>query len=159
MYFAHDEPRPAPFNADDLTAEHAKEFGAYLNEVTRGLSERHPEGSVEERAARTLKEAIGIHLHALNECFDDEEPETLQARKAAWTPTPTRRSRPPAACSRRGRRPQRSMRHPASSSEYGCATCPCGQGLLPLSGVLSSGDVTSGFLKRPHCVGPVLQSA
>lgn len=84
MYFAHDEPRPAPFNADDLTAEHAKDLGGYLNEAARHLSRQHPKGSVEERAARTLKEAVGIHLDALNECFEDEEPETLQARKAAW---------------------------------------------------------------------------
>lgn len=45
-YFAHDEPRPAPFNADELTAEHAKELGGYLNEVARHLSDKHPEGSV-----------------------------------------------------------------------------------------------------------------
>lgn len=84
MYFAHDEPRPAPFNADDLTAEHAKQLGAYLDGIVRHLSDKHPEGSVEERAARTLKEAVGVHLDALNECFEDEEPETLRARKAAW---------------------------------------------------------------------------
>ncbi|MEU7260622.1 hypothetical protein AB0B21_33150 [Streptomyces rimosus] len=25
-----------------------------------------------------------MHLDGLNECFEDEEPETLRARKAAW---------------------------------------------------------------------------
>ncbi|MYR41279.1 hypothetical protein [Streptomyces sp. SID5910] len=84
MYFAHDEPRPAPFNADELTAQHAKELGHFLTEVTKHLRESHPEGSFEHRAARTLHESVGVHLDALNECFEDEEPVTLQARKAAW---------------------------------------------------------------------------
>ncbi|MFI9031163.1 hypothetical protein [Streptomyces sp. NPDC053560] len=84
MYFAHDEPRTAPFNADDLREEHAQELSAYLTEVTRHLVQKHPEGSLEQRAARTMEEAVGIHLDALKECFGDEEPETLRARKAAW---------------------------------------------------------------------------
>ncbi|RSO49636.1 hypothetical protein DMH15_02915 [Streptomyces sp. WAC 06725] len=75
---------PAPFNADDLKPEHAEELGAFLNGIVRHLSGKHPEGSVEERAARTLKEVVGVHLDGLNEYFEDEEPETLRARKAAW---------------------------------------------------------------------------
>ncbi|MEU7222267.1 hypothetical protein [Streptomyces chrestomyceticus] len=84
MYFAHDEPRPAPFNADELTHEHAKDLGVFLTEVTQQLRASHPEGSFEHRAARTLHEAVAVHLDALNECFEDAEPVTLQARKAAW---------------------------------------------------------------------------
>ncbi|MGW7197351.1 hypothetical protein [Streptomyces chryseus] len=83
-YFAHDEPRPAPFNAADLKPEHAKAIGAFLGERVKDLRAKHPSGSPEERAARTLKEAVGTRLDALNECFEDEEPETLQARTTAW---------------------------------------------------------------------------
>ncbi|MFE3163385.1 hypothetical protein [Streptomyces sp. NPDC059224] len=83
-YFAHDEPRPAPFNADELKPEHAKAIGAFLDERVKELRAKHPAGSPEDRAARTLKEAVGVHLDALNECFEDEEPETLQARKTSW---------------------------------------------------------------------------
>ncbi|MCL3999026.1 hypothetical protein [Streptomyces lavenduligriseus] len=83
-YFMSDEPRPAPFNADDLKPEHAKALGEFLEQVSKTLSEKHPADSFEGRAARTLREAVGVHLDTLHECFDDEEPETLKARKQAW---------------------------------------------------------------------------
>ncbi|MET9607055.1 hypothetical protein ABZZ17_18545 [Streptomyces sp. NPDC006512] len=79
-----DEPRVAPFNADDLKQEHAKSLIEYLDQIWKTLAEKHAADSFEGRAARTLREAVGIHQDALNECFDDEEPETLEARKQAW---------------------------------------------------------------------------
>ncbi|MFE4663301.1 hypothetical protein ACFRFJ_42290 [Streptomyces hydrogenans] len=83
-YFASDEPRPAPFNADELKMEHGKALSDFLERVAQTLSEKHPADSFEGRAARTLREAVGGHLDALHVTFDDEEPETVEARKQAW---------------------------------------------------------------------------
>ncbi|WP_372412070.1 hypothetical protein [Streptomyces luteireticuli] len=84
FYFFHDEPRVAPFNADELTEEHVAQLRRFLQARVEELRERHPAGSPEERAAQVLHESVATQIDELAYCFDDEEPATLKSRLAAW---------------------------------------------------------------------------
>ncbi|WP_326617671.1 hypothetical protein OG863_09800 [Streptomyces decoyicus] len=83
-YFFTDEPRPAPFNADDLTKEGSDELSTFLAQRVLELRESHAAGSPEDRAARALEMSAGALVDELNLRFEDEEPETLRARMRAW---------------------------------------------------------------------------
>lgn len=83
-YFFTDEPRPAPFNADDLTKEDADAVSKFLAQRILELGKNHPVGSREGRAIQSLGHSAGALVDELNLWFDDEEPETLQARMRAW---------------------------------------------------------------------------
>jgi hypothetical protein len=83
-YFFSDEPRPAPFNADDLTKDDADAVSRFLAERVIELGESHPAGSREGRATQSLRHSAGALIDELNLCFEDEEPETLRARMHAW---------------------------------------------------------------------------
>ncbi|MFB7467035.1 hypothetical protein ACFCZ1_26670 [Streptomyces sp. NPDC056224] len=79
-----DEPRPAPFNADELTKADSDAISAFLKARVQDLLDRHPAGSAEARAARALQESAGTLVDQLNLLFHDEDPETLKARMDAW---------------------------------------------------------------------------
>ncbi|MFJ5803706.1 hypothetical protein [Streptomyces decoyicus] len=83
-YFFADEPRPAPFNADDLTKKDSGAVSKFMAQRILELGESHPAGSRERRAAQSLGHSVGVLIDELNLCFDDEEPETLRARMRTW---------------------------------------------------------------------------
>jgi hypothetical protein len=84
VYFATDEPRPAPFNADELTPDHVTALSEFLAARILELRGQDPANSAMDRAVRSLHVSAGALIDQLNGWFEDEESETLRGRMHAW---------------------------------------------------------------------------
>lgn len=84
MYFTIDEPRAAPFNADDLKQSDAESIKLFLDARIREVREEHAVGDREMRVVDALENSVGPLIEQLSKWFENDEAETLRGRMLAW---------------------------------------------------------------------------